>query len=320
MFDKEKLLTSVISIRTHQPAATVQHIVYAADQNYIRHIGTSMLSVLANNRFPIHFHLLVSGSENHDFDIFNQLENINSNYAVTVYHLNTDYFSTLQTTSYFTIAMYCRMCIPAILGDISDTVLYLDTDVLCLGDISELFTVILAAVPETTLYRAYINKLNVFGFRSTDPYFNSGMLLFNNKYWNESSAYTILSEKIRQVELSKFILACPDQDLLNLSCKGKVEWLPESYNWIHWHHQGSELNTNPNNIRLVHFIGGTKPWHHLGFHPVYDSFYKKSPWYDGYLHQKPNIDLPFPNPHKRYKQAAKRLFKQGNKKQAWLYY
>ena len=42
--------------------------------------------------------------------------------------------------------------------------------------------------------------------------------------------------------------------------------------------------------------------------------------YDGYLHQKPNIDLPFPNPHKRYKQAAKRLFKQGNKKQAWLYY
>lgn len=221
--------------------------------------------------------------------------------------------------------MYCRMCIPAILGDISDTVLYLDTDVLCLGDISEPFTVnldrkLLAAVPETTLYRAYINKLNVFGFRTTDPYFNSGVLLFNNKFWNESSAYTVLNEKIRQVELSKFILACPDQDLLNLSCKGKVGWLPESYNRIHWHHQGSELNTNPKNIRLVHFIGGTKPWHHLGFHPVYDSFYRKSPWYNGYLHQKPNIDLPFPNPHKRYKQAAKRLFKQGNKKQAWLYY
>ena len=145
-----------------------------ADQNYIRHIGTSMLSVLANNRFPIHFHLLVSGSENYDFNIFNQLKNINPNYAVTVYHLNTDYFSTLQTTSYFTIAMYYRMCIPAILGDISDTALYLDTDVLCLGDISELFTVnldrkLLAAVPETTLYRAYINKLNVFGFRSTGP-------------------------------------------------------------------------------------------------------------------------------------------------------
>ena len=73
MFDKEKLLTSVIPIRTHQPAATVQHIVYAADQNYIRHIGTSMLSVLANNRFPIHFHLLVSGSENYDFNIFKQI-------------------------------------------------------------------------------------------------------------------------------------------------------------------------------------------------------------------------------------------------------
>lgn len=216
----------------------------------IRHIGTSMLSVLANNHFPIHFHLLVSGSENYAFDIFNQLENINPNYTVTVYHLDTDYFSTLQTTSYFTIAMYYRMCIPAILGDISDTALYLDTDVLCLGDISELFTVnldrkLLAAVPETTLYRTYINKLNVFGFSSTDPYFNSGVLLFNNKFWNESSAYTILSEKIRQVELSKLILACPDQDLLNLSCKGKVEWLLESYNWIHWHHQGNELNKYP---------------------------------------------------------------------------
>jgi hypothetical protein len=324
MFEKEKLLTAVLPVRQRPPEKNIRHIVYAADQNYIRHIGTSMLSVLENNHFPIHFHLLVSGSESYDFSIFNHLETINPNYAVTVYHLNTEYFTTLQTNGYFTIAMYSRMCIPAILGDISDTTLYLDTDVLCLGDISELFTIdltgqLVAAAPDT-IFRAYINKLHIFGLQSTDPYFNSGVLLFNNKYWNESAVYNVLSAQIREVEYHHFALVCPDQDLLNLCCKGKIKWLPDSYNWIHWHHRAEELNDNPNNIRLVHFIGGTKPWHHLGFHPVYDSFYRKSPWYDGYLHQKPNIDLPFPNPHKRYKQAAKRLFKQGDKKQAWLYY
>ena len=123
MFEKEKLLTAVLPVRQRPPEKNTRHIVYAADQNYIRHIGTSMLSVLENNHFPIHFHLLVSGSESYDFSIFNHLETINPNYAVTVYHLNTEYFTTLQTNGYFTIAMYYRMCIPAILGGISDTAL-----------------------------------------------------------------------------------------------------------------------------------------------------------------------------------------------------
>ena len=119
-----------------------------------------MLSVLENNHFPIHFHLLVSGSESYDFSIFNHLETINPNYAVTVYHLNTEYFTTLQTNGYFTIAMYYRMCIPAILGDISDTTLYLDTDVLCLGDISELFTIDLTGQLSLQLLILYFEHIS----------------------------------------------------------------------------------------------------------------------------------------------------------------
>lgn len=324
MFEKEKLLTAVLPVRQRPPEKNTRHIVYAADQNYIRHIGTSMLSVLENNHFPIHFHLLVSGSESYDFSIFNHLETINPNYAVTVYHLNTEYFTTLQTNGYFTIAMYYRMCIPAILGGISDTALYLDTDVLCLGDISELFTIdltgqLVAAAPDT-IFRAYICKLNPVGFNDTAPYFNSGVLLFNIQNWNDSQTDNILQNKIEAVENANIRLSCPDQDILNLTCINKIRWLPDTYNWIHWQKKAYELNKNPNAIKLVHFTGHVKPWHVLGFHPIYDRYYQKSPWNEGYIHQPLNTWLPFPKPYQAFKQAAKRLSKQGDKKQAWAYY
>jgi len=180
MFDREKLVLETVHIRKREFIKQPKHIVYAADQNYIKHIGTALLSVLQNNTSPIHFHLLVSGSEGYDFNIFDQIETSNQNYAISVYHLNTEYFSTLQTTHYFTIAMYYRMSIPCLLKGIAHTALYLDTDVLCLGNIDDLFEIdisnsLIAAVPDAILYRAYIKQLNQFGFTDTEPYFNSGV-------------------------------------------------------------------------------------------------------------------------------------------------
>lgn len=86
MFDREKLVLETVHIRKREFIEQPKHIVYAADQNYIKHIGTALLSVLQNNTSPIHFHLLVSGSEGYDFDIFNQIETSNQNYAISVYH------------------------------------------------------------------------------------------------------------------------------------------------------------------------------------------------------------------------------------------
>ena len=325
MFNREKLVLETVHIRKREFIEQPKHIVYAADQNYIKHIGTALLSVLQNNTGPIHFHLLVSGSEGYDFNIFNQIETSNQNYAISVYHLNTEYFSTLQTTHYFTIAMYYRMSIPCLLKGIAHTALYLDTDVLCLGNIDDLFEIdisnsLIAAVPDAILYRAYIKQLNQFGFTDTEPYFNSGVILFNIDKWNDMAIDKILSEKMQAVEKQNFKLSCPDQDILNLACIGHVHWLSENFNWIHWHQKYSELIDNPNNIRLVHFVGHIKPWHQLGFHPAYDQYFKNSPWNNGYLEQPLSTWLPFPNPKRKFRQAAKRLWKQGQKKQAWAYY
>lgn len=221
--------------------------------------------------------------------------------------------------------MYYRMSIPCLLKGITHTALYLDTDVLCLGNIDDLFEIdisnsLIAAVPDAILYRAYIKQLNQFGFTDTEPYFNSGVILFNIDKWNDMAIDKILSEKMQAVEKQNFKLSCPDQDILNLACIGHVHWLSENFNWIHWHQKYSELIDNPNNIRLVHFVGHIKPWHQLGFHPAYDQYFKNSPWNNGYLEQPLSTWLPFPNPKRKFRQAAKRLWKQGQKKQAWAYY
>ena len=69
MFNREKLVLETVHIRKREFIEQPKHIVYAADQNYIKHIGTALLSVLQNNTSSIHFHLLVSGSEGYDFNI-----------------------------------------------------------------------------------------------------------------------------------------------------------------------------------------------------------------------------------------------------------
>ena len=55
--------------------------------------------------------------------------------------------------------MYYRMSIPCLLKGIAHTALYLDTDVLCLGNIDDLFEIdisnsLIAAVPDANLIQS----------------------------------------------------------------------------------------------------------------------------------------------------------------------
>ena len=70
-------------------------------------------------------------------------------------------------------------------------------------------------------------------------YINSGVLLFNTK---EFILNRTKNECLRLIKiLSKDILTCPDQDIINIACQNKIKLLDDVWNF-QWHHQWDEDN------------------------------------------------------------------------------
>ncbi len=102
--------------------------------------------------------------------------------------------------------------------ELPEKIIYLDTDIMLNGDITELFDIDLKdselAVVHDRYGRIFIKP----------TYFNSGMLLMNLKKIRE----TQLLEKVREV-CAKKKMAFPDQSALNKLCKKKI-YLPRKFN------------------------------------------------------------------------------------------
>lgn len=135
-----------------------------------------------------------------------------------------------------------------------DRVLWLDTDTIVTGDISSLFTKNLsgyyyAAVPETNIHLEYryvglSYPENTYIIRSypqfvPGEYYNSGCLLCNLKELRGGKG----DELIAKLNTNKYYF--PDQDVININCRGQILPLPSQYNSAHY--------TEPtNNAKILH--------------------------------------------------------------------
>lgn len=249
------------------------NIFFTTDEKYAKFTGISIYSIIDNNKKEyINFHLFVSGISLKDIEL---LKNLKTDYInITLYYINSKFFSDLYTCGHFSQAVYYRLAIPNILNDYKK-LLYLDVDTICLGNVSDLFNIelddkIIGAVED---YNIDIKHLNNLSFNKKDQYFNSGILLINTQKWNDEKIYSQLIELIIKNKFSY-----PDQDALNLLLIHKKQCLAEKFNWTNWYRTPQLLNLSNKNITFAHFIGEIKPWHKIGFHSLYDFYKQESPW------------------------------------------
>ncbi|MBR2617196.1 MAG: glycosyltransferase family 8 protein [Clostridia bacterium] len=185
----------------------------------------------------------------------------------------------LKHVYHFAIAAYYRIFIASLFPEY-DKVLYLDCDLVVLGDIAKLFNTdlgnnILGGAPEeyiqnTAEFRVYTEQ--ALGL-SPDAYINSGVLLMNLK---EFRACEIERKFIELITKYDFDLLDPDQAYLNFLCKGKILMLPNGWN--------KEPMPVPleGNKNIVHYALYKKPWQ---YDDVTDGEYfwkyaKLSPFYE----------------------------------------
>ncbi len=263
-------------------------IFFSTDENYIPYLDVAISSLIANASTDYSYRIIVlnTGLKGEsiakvklnecpgfviDFiDISKQIENIKS-YFKNVYH--------------FSIVTYYRLFIASLFPQY-DKIVYLDCDLIVLGDISKLYNTpigenILGAVPDqyvcnTEEFRTYAEKAI-----GVDPntYFNAGVLIISLEQFRKND---IENKFINLISEYDFDLLDPDQAYLNYLCFGKTYYLPNGWNKAP---TGTPCEGEKN---IVHYNLYKKPWQ---YDDVTDSEYfwqyaSSSPFYDQILRNK----------------------------------
>jgi len=263
-------------------------ITLAITKNYAMPLATTLRSITETNRSlgPVEFWVLHDGlSEPLKKRVFDSLPEGSA--KITWVPVEAEVLADLplgvprslrssgEKPSYLAKMAYARLLIPRIFPETVSRVLYLDSDVLALEDLSSLFETDLrgaaaGAVPDIRLHSAYIAKgvdpksgriefMSEIGYPEFSPdlpsvpvYFNSGVLLIDLKRWREEE----ISEKA-----FAYLRAHPgtpfhDQDALNAALDGR--WIELEPRWNSQDHYAKLRSEERNGI--LHFVTKAKPW------------------------------------------------------------
>lgn len=231
-------------------------IVYCSDDNYVMPCGISMISLLENNKaadFTIHIVGLNLKEESKSLLISN-VEKYN-NVNILFYEISKDLFDlynlSLFNSKYLSFATYSRLFLSDILPSNIDKVLYLDCDIIVVGDISELWNI-------------QINNYSVAGVLDMCMY--AGLLLINLKYWRDKKVIGVFID-FYKTKIDK--IANHDQDIINgVFCDTKL-LIPFKFNVIDLYYQTKKRNLFGKELEIkeaikhpviIHYTSAEKPW------------------------------------------------------------
>lgn len=278
-----KYFSESLYLRGRDPEKTVP-IVFATNEKYLPYLCAALRSVIENSDDESFYDVYVfhTGITRHSEERICRMTQKN----LHIRALNVGAFVKnlhLYSKGHFSVEMYYRILIPEILSQYQK-VLYLDCDLVLCADAKELFSLyigdkVIGAVrnPLDKGMHGYVTRTLML---RSEEYFNSGVLLINTEKFREEG----MRERCFDV-LSKYpSLACPDQDVLNLSCRGRVEYLDEVWNFQLGNHRYTPEGKYAlaEKIKVYHFTTGEKPWNTEGL-PLSEMFWKyarSSPFYE----------------------------------------
>ena len=238
-------------------------IFYACDERFLKFTVVSMHSLIQNASKDYHYTIYILHSDISEeaqkrakeleqenvsiifTDVSERLEEIHSNLPIRDYYSKTTYFRL------FIADMYPEY----------DKAIYIDSDTIVQGDISELYNTDpgenwLCACHEQAMvqidhYGTYVEK--VVGV-SRHNYFNAGVLLINCTKARESQVLRKFLAKLSEYDF----VVTQDEDYLNLICKDHIKWLDQRWNTEVY----CAFDYPIEEAHILHYIMVSKPWHY----------------------------------------------------------
>lgn len=288
-------------------------VVASTDRAYVAHMAGLLNSVLANARDTdfIDFIILDGGLGDYERKELTKLADSRPHSSLRFIDMSKQ-FTNVKVHYYFTRSTFYRLSLPTLLPE-HDRIIFLDTDMTVLKDLSPLMEVDLngklaAAVPDLIMRtfcamgaRSLVETGSLPALHylqekiglAADPksYFQAGVIVFNL----EGMRKVLLSERmINDISANTYWFL--DQDVLNKHLAGKV--MPLDFRWntvfIPEDHRSylSKLDAEAyqrtqSDPWICHYAGIGKPWENGGnlLSHHYWQYVRNTPWYETTLLQ-----------------------------------
>lgn len=242
------------------------------DYTYFGYIAIYSLIKNANTKYFYRIFVFVTDVDDKNRKLLESLSN--DNVAVKCIDISSYTKNVvLKSSIHLSIETYYRFFIPIVLSQYKK-VLYLDSDICVLGDVSELYELDLAGFPigaVRDVWCSHIEKHSLeignLDYRKT---FNAGILVMDTEKFEEENirekCLEILQEDYKR-KVRKFIFA--DQDALNVVLYENVKMLPDDWNvqsqfaWrpeVLFDDYKDSYFRMLESAKIMHFAGDRKPW------------------------------------------------------------
>ena len=269
-------------------------IVFSVNENYCGKLAVVINSILANSNSSFDFYILSTGISIGSIEKLRRVLLNGGGDPSRLYVLDiskfigedlTKYLSRRDGYTYISVETYYRFYIHKVLPDL-DKVIYLDADLLVLGDIADLYKIELKDVYAGVVADMWVHfccqksSFNVktrkgqtienyirndLGVRGRE-YFNAGVMLLNLKKIREET----LDKRLLRFVKNNSPLEFQDQDALNAIFGDHIIYCDLSWNVLKdvcsiergldnstFKQKLIEARLNP---KVVHFTGKNKPW------------------------------------------------------------
>ena len=269
-------------------------IAFAFDNNLVFPACICISSLMMNAKEDTFYDIFILNSKKDNIDK-TQLDKIPSYYknCRIQYRYVGDTFDSSFEIRGITTPAYYRLLIPELIPEY-DKVIYSDVDILFRMDLAELYSLniesyYLAATRDLGVNLSADGKKYI---SSVDgliqgKYLQSGFIIINNKKILEDNLI------LRFKELSNRKLKFQDQDILNLSCRCKVFFLPLKYNMTDYSYyfincERELISSLCDEKEIIEAIktgnihyNGHKPWKKYSVNfDIWWEYYRKSPFFD----------------------------------------
>lgn len=278
------------------------NILFSSDDNYARHLGVAMYSLLWHNKQTEIIRLFVVDNnispDNKEkiIKVVSEFDNAELSFIsfkqwADQLHLNMAWPISLSS--------YARLFVGEMLPEDVDRVVYLDCDIVVNGDLNDLWKTYLADKVLGAVQDQVSNNVKTsIGIGVSDPYFNAGMLLIDLINWRNND---FGKQCLSFINSHDGGVIHHDQGVLNGLLKDLWLKLPLKYNVMTIHYMlpynkirnfymdespfydSQEINKAKENPIIIHYTPSftSHPWEKHCKHPysyIYHGFLNKTPW------------------------------------------
>ena len=238
------------------------NILMSVNKKFLEHIEELIFSLLHYSSRYINIYLMYIETElsKQDLEHISNYVNKIGNGKIIPVLFDAKHLEGMPVTDnvgdFFGMEAYSRIFCAFELPETVEKILYLDADMICTGDISELYNIdfenkIWVACRDNGIQPEDLERLEL---PLDYKYINSGMLLINVKKLRQDYTEKQIVTLIRE---NKDVLIYPDQDFINKIFRNDIKIISSKYNLVAKDIRYKDLKEKP---LIIHYAGSAKPW------------------------------------------------------------